>query len=184
MGRWYDYSVLDPTPVSGPLGHLAALSDRPTASVDGVLSAHDLQAVPEPDAVLVEFARVLAPGGALLLQVPVLSGTTTAIEVADTAAPGTARWSFGVDIHERVTAAGFTTDVLVTEELADLVAADPATWAQAPGSGEVDVESLLAGLGDVTLDAVADRRTARRAGWLPPVLFVTIRGRRPFAVTP
>lgn len=184
MGRWYDYSVLDPTPVSGPLGHLAALSDRPTASVDGVLSAHDLQAVPEPDAVLAEFARVLAPGGALLLQVPVLSGATTAIEVADTAAPGTARWSFGVDIHERVNAAGFTTDVLVTEELADLVAADPATWAKAPGSGEVDVESLLAGLGDVTLDAVADRRTARRAGWLPPVLFVTIRGRRPLAVTP
>ena len=52
------------------------------------------------------------------------------------------------------------------------------------GSGEGDGESLLAGLGDVTLGAVADRRTARRAGWLPPVLFVTIRGRRPLAVTP
>ena len=71
-------------------------------------------------------------------------------------------WSFGVDVHERVAAAGYATDLLVTEELADLVVADPSTWGKAPGSGEVDVESLLAALGDATLAAVADRRTARR----------------------
>ncbi len=179
MGRWYDYSVLDPSPGPGPLGHLADITHRPARSADCVLSAHDLQTVRHPDAVLAEFARVLAPGGVLLLQVPVLSGSTTAIEVADTAAPGTARWSFGVDVHERVTAAGFETDLLVTDELTELVGADPATWAGAPGSGEVDAESLLTALGDATLSAVADRRTARRAGWLPSVLFLTIRGRRP-----
>ena len=184
MRHWYDYAVLDPSPGSGPLGHLADLTNRPDGSVDRLLTAHDLQTVPDPDAALAEFARVLAPGGVLLLQVPVLSGTTTAMEVADTAAPGTARWSFGVDVHERVAAAGYATDLLVTEELADLVVADPSTWGKAPGSGEVDVESLLAALGDATLAAVADRRTARRAGWLPPVLFITIRGRLPVGATP
>jgi len=184
MGHWYDYAVLDPSPASGPLGHLGDIADLPAAAADCILSAHDLQTVPDPEAVLDQFARVLAPGGLLLLQVPVLSGSTEALEVADTAAPGTARWSFGADVHERVTAAGFTTDVLVTEELADLVGADPSTWAKAPGSGEVDVESLLAALGDVALSVVADRRTARRAGWLPPVLFVTVRGRLSTGATP
>lgn len=184
MGRWCDYTVLDPAPGPGPLGHLAAIAELPDGSVDALLSAHDLQSVPDPDAVLAEFARVLAPGGALLLQVPVLSGASTAIEVADTAAPGTARWSFGVDVHERVAAAGLATELLVTEELADLAAAEPESWAKAPGSGEVDVESLLAALADASLVAVADRRVARRCGWLPGVLFVTVRGRRPAGVTP
>ncbi len=184
MGHWYGYAVLDPSPGSGPLGHLAGITDRPDGSVDVILSAHDLQTVPDPDAVLAQFARVLAPAGVLLLQIPVLSGATEAIEVADTAAPGTARWSFGVDLQEQVTAAGFTTDLLVTEELAGLVAADPSTWGKAPGSGEVDVESLLAALSGATLTAVADRPTARRVGWLPPVLFVTIRGRLPVGSAP
>lgn len=183
MGRWYDYTVLEPVPGPGPLGHLAAVAERPDASVDVLLSAHDLQTVPDPDAVLAEFVRVLAPGGALLLQVPVLSGASTAIEAADTAAPGTARWSFGVDVHQRVAAAGFATELLVTEELADLAAADPAGWAKAPGSGEVDVESLLTAMADASLTVVADRPVARRCGWLPSVLFVTVRGRRAAGVS-
>ncbi len=179
MRHWYDYAVLDPSPGSGPLGHLADITNRPDGSVDRLLTAHDLQTVRDPDAVLAEFARVLAPGGVLLLQVPVLSGTTTAIEVADTAAPGTARWSFGVDVHERVAAAGYATDLLVTEELADLVAADPSTWATAPGSGEVDVESLLSGLADASTGRcgrsphrpsgrLAAARPLRDHPWPPP----------------
>ena len=82
------------------------------------------------------------PGGSCCCRSRSSRGSTAALDAADTAA-GTARWSFGVDIHERVAAAGFATDLLVTEELADLVAADPSTWGAAPGSGEVDGASVL-----------------------------------------
>ncbi len=184
MGHWYDYRVLAPVPAVGPLGSVAGVTGRPAGSADRLLSAHVLQTVPDPDALLAEFHRVLAPGGVLLLQVPVLSGSTAALAAADTAAPGTARWSFGVDVHERVAAAGFATDLLVTEELADLVAADPSTWAKAPGSGEVDGESVLGALADASLTVVADRRVARRCGWLPSVLFLTVRGRRTAEASP
>jgi SAM-dependent methyltransferase len=166
MGRWFDYGAVA----------LDELADRPDGSADDVVSAHDLQAVTDPDAVLAELARVLAPGGRLHVQVPLLAGTTTALAAPDNAAPGTARWAFGVDIADRVRAAGLDVDLLVTEELAELAAGDPAAWGDAATSGEVDLGGVLAALADAPLTPVADRPTARRCGWIPPVLFVTIRG--------
>ena len=52
---------------------------------------------------LAQFHRVLAPGGVLLLQIPVLDATTTTLDAAATAAPGTARWAFGMDVLDRIT---------------------------------------------------------------------------------
>ena len=75
---------------------------RPTASCRPTTCRRS----PDPDVLLAEFHRVLAPDGVLLVQVPILAGETTALPAADTAAPGTARWSFGVDVIERFAAAG------------------------------------------------------------------------------
>jgi len=178
MRRWFDYSVLDTAAADGPLGHLGGLTALADGSVDDVLCAHDLQAVPDPDATLAELRRVVRPGGRLLLQVPILAATTEVLPAAATAAPGTARWSFGVDLVDRVADAGFAADLLVTDEFAELVAAGPDAWGTAATSGEVDLAGVLGGAGAVELVPVADRPLARRSGWLPAVLFTTIRAVR------
>lgn len=178
MRRWFDYSVLDAVAADGPLGHLGGLTALADGSVDDVLCAHDLQAVPDPDATLAELRRVVRPGGRLLLQVPILAATTEVLPATATAAPGTARWSFGVDLVDRVADAGFATGLLVTDEFAELVAAGPDAWGKAATSGEVDLAGVLGGAGAVELVPVADRPLARRSGWLPAVLFTTIRAVR------
>lgn len=183
MARWYDYRPLEPADGTEGLGHLEALRAVPDRSVDVVLSAHDLQSVPDVDGALAELGRVLVPGGRLLLQVPLLAGVTERLDVAPTAPRGTARWSFGVDLHERVAAAGLAAELLVPDELAELVAGDPAAWAKAQGSGELDLDSLLPALAAAPVVGVADRPTARRCGWAPVALFPTLRATRP-EVTP
>ncbi len=178
MGRWFDYTVLEPGNRGGPLGHLGGLADLPAVSVDRVVSAHDLHTVPDPDAVLSEVGRVLRPGGVVLLQVPVLAGATVPLAAAETAAAGTARWSFGTDLVDRLDAVGLEADLLVTDDLVDLVAKGPEGWSKAPTSGEVDLAGVLGGASAQTLTPVADHPTARRRGWTPAVLFMTFRGRK------
>ena len=178
MARWCDYTELEPAPVGAPLGHLVGLDGLADASADRIVSAHDLQAVPDPDAVLAQFHRVLSPGGVLLLQLPVLAAKTTALEAAPTAAAGTARWAFGVDVLDRIAAAGFTPELLVTDEFVDLAKGGPDAWRKATSSGELDLEGVLGAAASATLTPVADRATARRRGWIPAVLFLTIRAQR------
>jgi len=178
MGRWFDYTELVPAYTGTPLGHLVGIRDLPDGSADRVLSAHDLHTVPDPDDLLAELHRVVAPAGELLLQVPVLGAATSRLEAADTAAPGTARWAFGVDVVDRVAGAGFAVELLVTEEFTDLVAAGPDGWGTATTSGEVDLPGVFGAAAGATLTPVADRATARRRGWVPAVLFVTLRARK------
>ncbi len=165
MSRWFAYEACS----------VADLPTRAAGSAEDVLSAHDLQAVADPDAVLADLSRVLAPGGRLLLQVPLLAGTTAALAAPESAAPGTARWAFGVDVLDRVRAAGLEVDLLVTDELAELAGGDPTAWGKAATSGEVDLDGLLGALAGAPLILIADRPTARRCAWVPPVLFATIR---------
>jgi hypothetical protein len=169
MGRWVDHVVVD---------DLGAVEQLEEASADRILTAHDLQTVVDPDAALAGLHRVLRPGGQLLLQVPVLSGTTTALDTPAGAAPGTAHWAFGLDLAGRLDQAGFRTEVLVTEELAELATSDPGAWGEATSSGEVDLHGLLEAASTAPLHPIADRPTARRAGWLPPVLFLTFQAEK------
>lgn len=178
MGRWTDYTELGPVPPKGSLGHLAAVEDLADGSFDRIVSAHDLHTVADPDALLAQFRRVLVDGGVALVQVPILAARTEPLPAADTAATGTARWSFGVDVVERVEAAGFRVDLLVTDEFVDLAKGGPEAWAKATSTGEVDLAGVLGAAADVALTPIADRATARRHGWNPAVLFVTIRAER------
>jgi SAM-dependent methyltransferase len=178
MGRWFDYTELEPRYQAVPLGHLADIEARPDGSADRIVSAHDLHTVADPDALLAQFRRVLVADGVLLVQVPVLGAVTTPLAAADTAAPGTARWSFGVDVLERFAAAGFAAELLVTDEFVDLAKGGPEAWAKATTTGEVDLEGVLGAAATATLTPIADRATARRHGWTPAVLFVTIRARK------
>jgi SAM-dependent methyltransferase len=178
MGRWFDYTEIEPAYVGGPLGHLGALGSLADGSADRIVSAHDLHTVADPDALLAQFRRVLAPAGVLLLQVPILAGETTRLPAADTAAPGTARWAFGVDLIERFAAAGLAAELLVTDEFVDLAKGGPERWAKATTTGEVDLEGVFGAAATATLTPMADRATARRHGWTPAVLFVTIRAQK------
>jgi SAM-dependent methyltransferase len=157
---------------------VAGIEDLADGSVDRILSAHDLHTVPDPDAVLAAFRRVLAPDGVLLVQVPLLTTRTEPLEAAPTAAPGTARWSFGIDLLERFADAGFDAELLVTDELVELAEGGPDAWTGAATSGELDLEGVLGAAAKAPLASIASRATARRRGWLPAVLFVTIRARR------
>jgi hypothetical protein len=178
MRRWFDYTELEPNYSGTPLGHLVGLRDLPDGSTDRILSAHDLHTVKDPDGLLAELHRVLAPGGVLLLQLPVLGASTSPLAAADTAAPGTARWAFGVDVVDRVEAAGFDVDLLVTDEFVDLAKGGPEDWAKATSVGEVDLAGVMQAAATRTLTPTADRATARRRGWLPTVLFITVRARK------
>jgi hypothetical protein len=178
MGRWFDYTEVEPAYVGGPLGHLGGLEALADGSADRIVSAHDLHTVADPDALLAQFHRVLAPDGVLLVQVPILAGESTPLPAADTAAPGTARWSLGVDVLDRFAAAGFAAELLVTDEFVDLAKGGPETWAKATTTGEVDLGGVFGAAATATLTPIADRATARRHGWTPAVLFVTIRARK------
>jgi SAM-dependent methyltransferase len=178
MGRWTDYTELEPDHQPGPLGHLAHIRDLADGAADRIVSAHDLHTVADPDALLGEFHRVLAPSGVLLVQVPLLGAHSEPLPAAETAAPGTARWTLGIDVLDRFAAAGFTSELLVTDEFVDLAEGGPEARAKATSSGEIDLEGVLGAAAGVTLTPIADRATARRRGWAPAVMFVTIRARK------
>ena len=83
-----------------------------------------------------------------------------------------------MDVLDRITAAGFAPELLVTDEFVDLAKGGPDAWHEATSTGEVDLEGVLGAATTVTLTPVADRATARRRGWIPAVLFLTIRASR------
>ena len=82
-----------------------------------VLTPHVLEHVPDTDEALAELFRVIAPGGRMYLQIPIVYGATAAPTEPEFHADNTpVFWNFGWDLTDLVRAAGFTTTVLVTEE--------------------------------------------------------------------
>jgi SAM-dependent methyltransferase len=105
MGTWFFYrtSDYDLRAHAGNLRLDLQAIDLPDACVDVLLCAHVLEHVPDTDKALAELHRVVAPGGHLLLQVPVLQGRT--------APPGEPEfhgddtpvfWRFGFDLTARL----------------------------------------------------------------------------------
>jgi SAM-dependent methyltransferase len=152
-----------------------ALPDR---SLDVVLTPHVLEHVPETQRALAELFRVMAPGGRVYLQVPLLHGVTAAPLTPEFHADNTpVFWNFGWDLIDRVRAAGFETTVLVADGFARMLRGE--TSPPAPDGDIFDVADMVRHSRPADLAVVASGRQAARMGWLPEHQFVTWECRRP-----
>jgi SAM-dependent methyltransferase len=149
--------------------------DLPDACVDVLLCAHVLEHVPDTGKALAEIRRVIAPGGHLLLQVPVLQGRTAPPTEPEFHGDDTpVFWRFGFDLTARLRDTGFVTDLLCTRSLADAVASDGNPWDE--WAGEFDVPDILAGARSGHADdlvVVADDTEAARIGVEPGYQYLT-----------
>lgn len=175
MARWFDYvtSDFDESAHRGQMRIDLQAIDLPDASFDVILSAHVLEHVPDTDKALAELQRVIRPDGRLLLQVPILQGSTappTAPEFHGDNTP--VFWRFGWDLTARLRAVGFQARALCTESWQRAALGSAIEWGGST-SGEFDVESMLAGAVPEDLTVAADDRQSRLLGFEPGYQFVT-----------
>jgi SAM-dependent methyltransferase len=177
MATWFFYRTSD-YEMRAHAGNLRLdlqAIDLPDACVDVMLCAHVLEHVPDTDKALAELRRVVAPGGHLLLQVPVLQARTappTEPEFHGDHTP--VFWRFGFDLTARLRDHGFVTDLLCTQELVDAVSSDRNPWTD--WAGEFDVPDILAGARTTAaadLVVVADHHLAARIGIEPGYQYLT-----------
>ena len=174
MATWFFYrtSDYDLRAHAGNLRLDLQAIDLPDGCVDVMLCAHVLEHVPDTDKALAELRRVIAPGGHLLLQVPVLQGHTGAPTEPEFHGDNTpVFWRFGFDLTARLRGRGFTTELLCTAQLADAVRSAKNPWHE--WSGEFDVPDILAGAIADDLVVIADRTTSVRLGIDPGYMYFT-----------
>ena len=144
----------------------------PDSSIDVLLTPHVLEHVPDTKQALAEIHRMLAPGGHMFLQVPLLAGTTAVPSTPEFHADNTpVFFNFGWDLTFALREAGFTTQVLVTEEWRNMLTGR----AQPPASNGdgFHVESIVEAARN-TLDfdrdvvAAATTKQSHTYGFLPP----------------
>lgn len=142
-------------------------------SIDILLTPHVLEHVPDTDRALAQIHRLLAPGGAMYLQVPVLQGATARPAVPEFHGDNTpVEWRFGPDLTERLRGHGFEVSLLCTEDLRRRVADGERAW-PSPASPEFDVGSILESLCYADLESVAPPDVARGLGLEPSFMFLT-----------
>jgi SAM-dependent methyltransferase len=180
MRRWFSYrtSDFDLSAHRGDIQLDLQQIDLPDASVDVILTPHVLEHVPDTDRALSELFRVVAPGGRMYLQVPLVYGRTAAPTTPEFHADNTpVFWNFGWDLTDRVRAAGFTTTALVTNEYADVLRGE--LDAPDPHGDGFHVDSLIEHVRVADLTPVADAEQARRMGFEPCYHFATWECLRP-----
>lgn len=152
--------------------------DLPDQSLDVVLTPHVLEHVPHTQQALTELHRVMAPGGRVYLQVPLLHGVTAAPPAPEFHADNTpVFWNFGWDLTDSLRSAGFVTTVLVTDQFSRVLRGVELT--PAPDGDIFDVADMVRHARPADLTVIADDRQAGRMGWLPSHQFVTWECRRP-----
>jgi hypothetical protein len=174
MATWFFYrtSDYDMRAHEGNLQLDLQAIDLPDACLDVVLCAHVLEHVPDTDKALGELRRVIAPGGHLLLQVPVLQGATAPPTEPEFHGDNTpVFWRFGFDLTARLREAGFATTLLCTSEMLDAVRSGQNPWAE--WSGEFDVPDMLGGAVADDLVVVADREQSATLGIEPGYMYLT-----------
>ncbi|MCL2393458.1 MAG: methyltransferase domain-containing protein [Acidimicrobiaceae bacterium] len=152
----------------------------PDASFDVILTPHVLEHVPDTDAALRELFRVTAPGGSVFLMVPMATGLTAAPTEPEYHADHTlVYWNFGWDLGDKLRAAGFSVECLVTQPLIDRVRRGQ--FDTNLTASDMDELSLLkhAALRDLT--AIAGEREAIRYGFVPDAYFIVWHGGVPTA---
>ena len=180
MRRWFSYrtSDFDLSAHRGDIQLDLQQIDLPDASVDVVLTPHVLEHVPDTDRALAELFRVVAPGGRVYLQVPLVYGVTAAPTVPEFHADNTpVFWNFGWDLTDRLRAAGFSTMVLVTHEYS-AIAHGELDVPDTHGDG-FHIDSLLEHVVAGDLTPVADQDEARTMGFEPAYHFATWECLRP-----
>lgn len=175
MSAWFDYRASD----FDERAHRADLHldlqdlDLDDGSVDVLLTPHVLEHVSETGKALDEIHRVLAPGGRMFLQVPVLQGRTAPPATPELHGDSTpVFWRFGPDLTARLREHGFATRLLCTAGFQSMVAAGATTWPDPP-SREFDVDGILAAARAEDLTPVAERETSRLLGFQPAYMFLT-----------
>ena len=168
MGHHFHYFSSD---FDGSL-HLADLQidlqaiDLPTAGVDLILTPHVLEHVPDTDAALDELRRVLAPGGRLVLQVPVLQPVTAPPATPEFHADHTpVFWRFGYDLTARLRERDWQVHALCTQPWVDALTTGQPSWGEA--SAEFDVEAMVATARPDDFEVAVDADGARRLGLEP-----------------
>ena len=174
MATWFFYrtSDYDLRAHQGNLQLDLQAIDLPDASLDVMLCAHVLEHVPDTDKALAELRRVIAPGGHLILQVPVLQSRTAPPTQPEFHADHTpVFWRFGFDLTAQLRNHGFQAELLCTEELHHAVVAGTNPWGT--GAAEFDVPGMLAGAVAADLVVVADRGQTDRLGLQPGYMYLT-----------
>jgi SAM-dependent methyltransferase len=175
MARWFTYtcSDFDERAHQGTVRIDLQAIDLPDASLDVILTPHVLEHVPETDTALDEIHRVLAPGGRMYLQVPVLQGATAPPTEPEFHGDDTpVFWRFGPDLTARLREHGFTTTLLCTDDWKRRVDGGDQEWG-AGTSREFDVTSLLGGSIAGDLVSVTHDDQAARLGFVPAYMFLT-----------
>ncbi len=173
MGRIVEYTASDYDESAHKAMIKLDLQDMslPASSVDVVLTPHVLEHVPDTGRALAELYRVLAPGGSVILMIPMPQGITAPPKEPEYHGDNTlVYWRFGWDLRDQIEAAGFRVTCLVTQPLIDrLHRKEFDTGWTAPDIDEVD---LLSHADPATLTSVADERDARRYGFEPDLHFI------------
>jgi hypothetical protein len=134
--------------------------------------------VPETGRALAELFRVVAPGGRIYLQVPLVYGVTAPPVVPEFHADNTpVFWNFGWDLTDQLRSAGFRTTVLVTEAYRRMLSGEAPM--PAPNGDGFHTDQLAEHVRPGELTAVADDAEAARMGFLPPYHFATWECLRP-----
>jgi SAM-dependent methyltransferase len=180
MATWFTYTASD----FDESAHRADVRldlqapDLPAGAYDVVLSAHVLEHVPDTGHALDGVRRLLAPGGRLYLQVPVLQGETAPPVQPEFHMDNTpVFWRFGFDLAETMTRHGFQSAVLVTEPFADALAGAELPW----HDRQWDVPGMLPAALRAGVEVAVTTAVAARLGLWESYQFVTFEGRAPSA---
>ena len=182
MGKIVDYTASD----YDESAHKAMIRldlqkmDLADSSVDVVLTPHVLEHVPDTGLALSELFRVVAPGGSVMLMIPMPQGVTAPPREPEYHGDNTlVYWRFGWDLRTQLESAGFVVTCLVPQPLIDRIERKEFdTGWTAPDVDEVD---LLRHADPDTLTAVADEREARRYGFEPDLHFIVWHSVKPLA---